>query len=148
MNSVVKIRPLQKLDYAGWLILWDGNNLGTRDAQVTAQTWGRLNDTQFPVHGLIAFENNQPVGLLHYVVHPTTGSLKDVCYMQDVYVDPAYRKKGIARAMIEELSRIGKLEQKWARIYWLAEANNEAAQRLYKNLGVRLDFTLHVIPMT
>ena len=64
--------------------------------------------------------------------------------MQDVYVDPAQRKQGIARRMIEALSREGKT-QKWPRIYWLAERDNEAAQNLYKSLGVKLDFTLHVL---
>lgn len=144
---MLRVRPLQSTDYEGWLPLWDGNNLGHRDEAVTKQTWARLNDAQFPVHGLLALKDNQPVGLLHYIVHPTTGSLKNVCYMQDVYVDPTHRQQGIARAMIEELTRIGKTEKNWARIYWLAEASNEAAQRLYKNLGVKLDFTLHVMPV-
>lgn len=142
----MKIRPLQKEDYAAWLPLWDGNNLGTRDEAVTAETWRRLMDENNPVKGLGAFGGDKMRGLVHYVLHPTTGAIAPACYMQDLYVDPAHRKKGIARALVQELVSIGQKE-KWARIYWLAEAENKAAQALYKTLGVKLNFTLHVMPL-
>lgn len=145
-GSGATIRPLTAGDYESWLGLWDGNNLGTRNDQVTAQTWARLIDPDFPVRGIIAELDDKLAGLLHYVLHPTTGSLSNVCYMQDVYVDPAFRKKGIAKALLSELARCGKQEG-WTRIYWLAEAQNEAAQGLYKNIGVKLNFTLHVMPV-
>ncbi|MEC7029320.1 MAG: GNAT family N-acetyltransferase, partial [Pseudomonadota bacterium] len=64
----------------------------------------------------------------------------------DVYVDPDHRRKGIARKLVEYLAAIGQ-EQDWARIYWLAEQDNTAAQSLYKNVGIKLDFTLHVMPL-
>ncbi len=140
----LKIRPLHNDDFPDWLPLWDGNNLGTRDEAVTAQTWSRLNDPSSPVHGLVATRGGALVGLVHYILHPTTGALNDVCYMQDVYVAPAMRQKGIARKMVQALAQKGRTE-KWTRLYWLAEAQNKAAQALYKNLGVKLDFTLHIM---
>ena len=143
----VKIRPPENRDFPDWLPLWDGNNLGTRDEAVTSETWSRLIDENSPVHGLVAEKAGKLVGLVHYIVHPTTGSLKDVCYMQDVYVEPEHRGKGIAKALIKELAAIGQKNKSWTRIYWLAEANNEAAQKLYETIGVKLDFTLHVMKM-
>ena len=140
------IRPLRADDYAGWLPLWDGNNLGQRNDAVTAETWERLLDPHTQVHGLCALEKSEIVGLVHYILHPTTGSVQPVCYMQDVFVDPMHRKKGIARQLVQDVAKMGRA-QKWARMYWLAEAENIAAQRLYKNLGVKLDFTLHVLPL-
>ena len=86
------------------------------------------------------------VGLVHYVLHPTTGAVAPVCYMQDVYVDPAQRGKGIARKLVKAVALQGKKEG-WARMYWLAETSNEAAQGLYKDIGSKLDFTLHILPM-
>jgi ribosomal protein S18 acetylase RimI-like enzyme len=142
------IRKIEKGDYAGWVPLWDGNNLGVRDDSVTALTWARLNDPSFPMKGLIAIEDNKPTGLLHYVTHPTTGSVKDVCYMQDVYVAEHARKRGIAKALVRELTRRAQTQENWARIYWLADGSNEAAQKLYKNLGVKLDFSLHIMPLS
>lgn len=143
----MKIRAVTSDDFPQWLMLWNANNQGQVNEPVTTQTWMRILDDTSSVHALVAEDKGELVGLLQYVVHPTTGSLSDVCYMQDVYVAPERRKQGIARKMVLELERIGKRE-KWARIYWLAEAGNEAAQALYKNLGQRLNFTLHVLANT
>ena len=142
----IAIRPIQSSDYEQWLPLWDGNNMGTRDDAVTAQTWARLNDENAPVCGLVAEEEGVILGLVHYILHPTTGALNDVCYMQDVYVDPSQRKGGIAKKLVTHLSAIG-AQKGWARLYWLADADNAAAQALYKNIGVKLNFTLHILPL-
>lgn len=142
----IKIRALEPQDFPAWLPLWDGNNLGQRDEAVTTETWTRLLDVTSHVNGLAAFEGEDMVGLLHYVTHHTTGYIAPVCYMQDVFVDPAYRKKGIAQTLVEVLIKKGKAE-KWARIHWFAENNNAAAQALYKNIGSKLDFSLFILPI-
>lgn len=142
----LKIRALASEDFPDWLPLWDGNNLGKRDEKITTKTWARLSDPEFPIYGFVAEDKDQLVGLIHYVLHPTTGSIEPVCYMQDVYVDPDHRQKGIARKMVQHLAKIGQ-QEKWGRMYWLAEGDNVAAQNLYKNLGFKLNFTLHVLPL-
>lgn len=142
----MKIRPIHSDDFGAWLPLWNANNLGHINEPVTTQTWMRLTDETAQVCGLVAENKGELVGLLQYVLHPTTGSIEPVCYMQDVFVTPERRSQGIARKMIAELERIGKREA-WNRIYWLAEANNEAAQALYKSLGQKMDFTLHILPV-
>ncbi|NCT41262.1 MAG: GNAT family N-acetyltransferase [Alphaproteobacteria bacterium] len=141
----MNIRPIQPHDFPQWLALWNANNLGHKDEAVTTETWARLNDEHMPVHALVAEDQGALVGLVQYVVHPTTGSIAHICYMQDVFVDPDHRGKGIARAMIKHLERIAKAE-KWARLYWIAEETNVAAQALYKTLGQRVNFTIHMIP--
>ncbi|PJB71294.1 MAG: N-acetyltransferase [Alphaproteobacteria bacterium CG_4_9_14_3_um_filter_47_13] len=143
----IEIRHLQPDDYSQWLFLWDGNNQGHKNSDVTAETWNRLMLPIFPVHGLGAFREGKMAGLLHYILHPVTGHIDPVCYMQDVYVDPSYRRQGTARALVAALSNIGAKEG-WARIYWLAENDNIPAQNLYKNTGVKLDFSLHILPIS
>lgn len=142
----MNIRPIKADDFPQWLALWNANNLGQINEPITTHTWTRLNDKNTPIFGLVAEDKGTLVGLVQYVVHPTTGSLTDVCYMQDVFVPIEQRGKGIARKMIRELERVGKRE-KWARMYWLAERQNEAAQALYKSLGHTMDFTLHILPL-
>ena len=66
--------------------------------------------------------------------------------MQDLYIDPTARKQGYATALVTALAEMGATE-KWARIYWLAETANNAAQHLYRTLGVKLDFSLHILPL-
>lgn len=142
---MVLIRPLAAADYDQWVVLWNGNNQGHINQDVTAATWERLiRDPQ--VRGLGAFDGNEMSGLVHFILHPVTGHIKNVCYMQDLYVNPSHRRKGIGRKLVEALAVIGKSEG-WARMYWLAEAQNREAQALYRNLGLKLDFTLHVLPL-
>ncbi len=140
------VRSLEMKDFGAWLPLWNGNNQGVINEKVTTETWARICDDKSPVHGLGAFEGAEMKGLVHYVLHPTTGALEPVCYMQDLYVDPAHRKKGIGRTLVEELAKIGK-KKNWTRLYWMAESKNEAAQRLYESMGIKLDFTLHIMPL-
>ena len=143
---MIKIRLLEMNDFPAWLPLWNANNLGVVNEAVTTATWGRIIDPAVDVYGLGAFEGDVLVGLVQYVVHPITGTVEPVCYMQDVFVDPNHRKKGIARKLVKELARIGE-RSSWARMYWLAERDNVAAQELYKNIGVTLDFALHILPL-
>lgn len=141
----ISVRPLAASDYDQWLVLWNANNQGHINHEVTALTWARLMENA-QVRGLGAFDGDVMTGLVHFILHPVTGHIKDVCYMQDVFVSPAHRRKGVARTLVELLAVLGKSEG-WARMYWLAEAQNKEAQMLYKTLGFKLNFTLHVLPL-
>lgn len=142
----ITIDDLRAEDHSDWLRLWDGNNGGARNDAVTHETWNRLLNPIFPVHGFAARVDGKMAGLMHYILHPVTGHIHPVCYMQDLYTDPAFRRQGIAKMLVAHLAATGRREE-WARLYWLAEAKNEAAQRLYRDIGFKLDFTLHVMPL-
>ena len=146
MNPLT-IRPLHPDDFEQWQPLWDGNNLGVRDEAVTRETWNRLlssDNTQ--VNGLCAEKDGEMCGIVHYILHPTTGHINPVCYMQDVYVDPAHRRQGVGRHLVEEVVKTG-MQEKWARMYWLTENDNAEARAMYENLGIKLDFTFYVLPV-
>ena len=95
MNQI-KFRPLAYPDFAEWLPLWDANNLGQRDDAVTQETWRRILAEDEPVYGICAEQNGSLLGIAHYILHPTTGHLKPVCYLQDVFVLPEQRGRGRA----------------------------------------------------
>jgi ribosomal protein S18 acetylase RimI-like enzyme len=143
---MLTIRPLEPNDYPAWLPLWLANNHGQCAEAITAETWRRLNDPASDVHGLAAFSDNRLAGFVHSVTHPVTGHINPACYMQDLFVDPAFRQQGIGRKLVEALAAQARTER-YARLYWLAEAKNEAAQKLYRSLGIKLDFTFHVLPL-
>ena len=143
---MVSVTQITEDDYESWLPLWNANNQGQENERVTKITWSRLIDKNHCVNGLVAKQDKKVIGLLHYILHPVTGHLEDVCYMQDVFIKEDYRRKGIAKKLIQHLQDLGK-EGKWARIYWLAEADNYGAQALYKKIGLKLNFTLHVMPL-
>ena len=56
--------------------------------------------------------------------------------MNDLYVDPATRGKGIGRALIEASAAVGR-ERGASRLEWMTAPSNETAQRLYDSTGAR-----------
>lgn len=139
------IRSLERKDYDAWLPLWNENSLNQISKDVTTETWRRLNNPKETVFGLGFFDQNELLcGILHYILHPTTGVKEPACYMQDLYTAKDRRRQGIAKQLVLELNAIG-LKQNWARIYWFAENGNENVQNLYKNLGIPMDFTLFML---
>lgn len=151
-DGTVSVAPILPSDYDQWLPLWRANNHGSVSDAVTTETWRRLNDPSWPVHGIVA-RYNDPVagmriaGLVHYITHPVTGHVEPACYMQDLFVDADFRRRGIGRLLVEALS-VAARHRNYTRLYWLAEADNEAAQALYHDIGLRLPFTFHVLPLT
>jgi ribosomal protein S18 acetylase RimI-like enzyme len=70
--------------------------------------------------------------------HPTyeTGHAEHGIYVGDLYVAPAHRRQGIARAMLAALARAG--HASGARHLWLtAKEANTAAHAVYRRLGAR-----------
>ncbi|MFN3292158.1 MAG: GNAT family N-acetyltransferase [Gemmobacter sp.] len=51
-------------------------------------------------NALVAEQGGQLVGLVHYIFHAHNWRVEDVCYLQDLYVDPAARGTGAGRALI------------------------------------------------
>lgn len=141
------IRPLTHDDYDQWLPLWQENCEHKITDIVTAETWRRLTDPAAQVFGLCARGADGTIAaILHYILHPTTGQIAPVCYMQDLFVTPAFRRQGAAKTLIGALHAAAK-SQGWARIYWIAANDNPAAVNLYKSLGIRLDFGFYVLPI-
>ncbi len=139
------IRPLDRSDYDQWLPLWQENCEHKIADKVTAETWRRLCHKKESVCGLGCFdETGALLGFLHYVVHATTGYIEPACYMQDIYIATEHRKCGYAKRLIWELRAIA-TAQNWSRVYWFAENNNLPAQNLYKTLGIKLNFSLHMM---
>ena len=141
----MSVRALERKDFDAWLPLMRKNCLHTVDDDILNTTWQRLINPKEKVFGLGAFDDSGNLqGFLHYSLHRNTAFIEDACYMQDLYVDRDHRRQGIARRLIWELNDIGKKER-WSWIYWFAENNNVAAQNLYKNLGIRMNFSLHML---
>ena len=139
------VRPLKRSDYEMWLPLWNANCAGKISADTTTETWRRLANPKEMVHGLAVYDEADEIqGFLHYILHHTTGHIEPACYMQDLYITESSRRQGLAKRLIWELHSMGNA-QKWARIYWFAENDNIATQNLYKTLGIRMDFSLHIL---
>ncbi len=59
-------------------------------------------------------------------------------HVEDVIIDPAYRGKGLAVALLEEVLQVAR-EQKLSRVELNALNDNYPARRLYEKLGFTTD---------
>lgn len=140
---MLEIRPLIDSDHAEWRRLWTGYlefYETTVPEEVYASTWERLlgNDPQ-DFTGLIALKDGKPVGLTHYVYHRHCWKIENVCYLQDLFVDPETRGTGAGRALIEAVyaaaDRAG-----CPTVYWMTQDFNETARRLYDRIAKKTPF--------
>lgn len=127
------IRAATGGDEADWRRLWAGYVAfsGSELAEdIIDGTWKRLIDPVAPLFARLAILDGQVVGFAICQEQLATFFRHPICYIEDLYVDPAARGQGVARAMIDDL--IAHCQDKgWDRLYWYTEADNATARRLY-----------------
>jgi GNAT superfamily N-acetyltransferase len=84
---------------------------------------------------LIAEINEKAVGFLLYFYNYSTFLGRPGIYIEDLYVNPQYRKKGIGISLMKYCIKIAK-EQGCTRVEWAALTWNPA-RRFYKKLGAK-----------
>jgi len=145
----IAVRPLERADKAPWRQLWDGYNAFYGRSGPTAlpdsiveTTWARFFDASEPMEALVAGMDGRLAGLVHIVFHRSMTSPTTVCYLQDLFTDPAARGRGVGRALIEAVYR--RAEAAGAtRVYWQTHETNTTAMRLYDAVAERTGFVVY-----
>ena len=144
----VTIRKTQSLDEPRWRELWDAyTRFYEREPSqpVTRYTWARIMDPACPMYAIVAEnERGAIVGIANYVLHENTWSLTPVCYLEDLFVDPASRGTSIGRQLIDWLVTAMKTEG-WSRLYWNTKETNYRARALYDSYTPHSGFVRYVI---
>jgi len=142
MTHEIGIRPLEGGDRAQWSALWSGYLRFYRQhlpEEVTEGTFARLIDARARLQGLVAERGGVLAGFVHFQFHPTSWSLRDSCYLEDLYVDPQARGGGIGRALIRAVYEAADRAQA-ASVYWLTQEFNTEGRALYDTLARRTSF--------
>lgn len=144
----IKIRPIEPGDELRWRELWDAyTRFYEREPSepLTASTWQRIFDSGVPVHAIVADDSDAGVvGIANYLVHESTSALRPVCYLQDLFVDPAWRSGGVGAQLIDWLV-VEMARQGWSRLYWHTKENNYRARGLYDKYNRHSGFLRYVI---
>jgi GNAT superfamily N-acetyltransferase len=86
-------------------------------------------------HALLAELDGEAVGLALYFFNYSTWVSRDGLYLEDLYVRPEHRRKGIAESMMIELARIAH-KRGCKRLQWVVLKDNPAVQ-FYERMGAR-----------
>ena len=132
------IRPLRAADQADWRRLWTGYLKFYQTSvpeEVYASTFARLlGDDARDFNALVAEVDSQLLGLTHYLFHRHAWKIEEVCYLQDLYVDPQARGTGLGRKLIEAVYARADAAGAPA-VYWLTQDFNHEARQLYDRIA-------------
>lgn len=85
---------------------------------------------------LIAEDDGSPVGFALFFHNFSTFEGRPGIYLEDLFVDPAARGKGVGKALLARLAALA-LERDCARLEWWVLDWNEPAINFYRSLGAR-----------
>jgi GNAT superfamily N-acetyltransferase len=146
----VEIRRLAERDREAWRRLFAAY-IEFYKAKVADEvldlTWQRMMAAESDFHiGLVAVDGeDRPVGIAHVLFHRSTWSPTWYCYLEDLFVDPETRGKGVGRALIEATYR--EADAKGAtRTYWSTQEFNYRARGLYDQLATKSEFIRYQRP--
>ncbi len=94
-------------------------------------------------HLLLGYIDDRPAGFVSAVevFHPDK---RAELFLNEIGVVDEARRRGVARALIEELKRLGR-ERGCGNIWVLTDEDNEAAMGLYRSTGGTWDGAPHVM---
>ena len=141
---IVRVRRLDAKDKAAWLPLFKAYiefYKSTVADDVIEVTWQRLLSGKEGVHiGFVAVdEKDTPIGIAHVLFHRSTWSPTWYCYLEDLFVDPTLRAKGVGRKLIEAVYAEAEA-RKCTRTYWMTQEFNYRARGLYDQMGTKSPF--------
>jgi GNAT superfamily N-acetyltransferase len=139
-----RVRALETRDKDRWQALFKGYiefyKAKVADDVIEA-TWQRLITAEPGFH--IAFvavdAADRAIGIAHVLFHRSTWSPSWYCYLEDLFVDPALRKTGAGRALIEATYRAADARG-CTRTYWATQEFNYAARSLYDQVATKSPF--------
>jgi GNAT superfamily N-acetyltransferase len=107
------------------------------ESQVTADE-AKLRESLFGPHpaagALLAWIGNEPVGFAVYFHNFSTFAGRRGLYIEDLFVEPAYRGRGIGKTLFLHLASLAR-QRGCARMEWAVLDWNQPAIAFYKKMG-------------
>jgi GNAT superfamily N-acetyltransferase len=139
MDDIV-IAPPQPPDQVDWRRLFDGYAAFYKtpmDDAIAGRVWGWLLDAQHPLEALVARSAaGRVVGLAHFRATPRPSRGGMAGFLDDLFVDPAWRGQRVADRLIGAVAAIGR-ERQWTVMRWRTADDNYRARAVYDRLAER-----------
>lgn len=139
----IVIRKPEIDDFEDWRPLWEGYLRFYEHPVERSQViglWDRIMQENPELFCFVAAnEDGKLLGIVHYLYHANTWTIRPKCYLQDLFVDPTARIGGIGRALIETVYGAATKENA-VEVYWNTQEFNSVARVLYDRVGDRTPF--------
>ena len=139
---MVRIVPLAERHREDWERLYAGYAAFYKVAQtpeMRGRVWGWIHDPAHEVEALVAEapeEGGRAVGFAHFRAFARPLSATAGGFLDDLFVDPAFRGGRVADALIGRLAEIGR-ERGWSVVRWITADDNYRARGVYDRLAQR-----------
>ena len=143
------IRAIEEKDKDQWLKLWAGYlefYKSTISSEQTELTWKRLINNELKMFGFVAESEEGIIGFTHCLFRPSTWTETDYCYLEDLFVNPNIRGKGVGRSLMDKVFELAK-EKKSKRVYWTTQEFNKTARVLYDSITPVSEFVQYRLPI-
>ncbi len=143
------IRAIEEKDKDQWLKLWAGYlefYKSLISPEQTELTWKRIVNNEQKMFGFVAESEEVVIGFTHCLFRPSTWTETDYCYLEDLFVDPNIRGKGVGRALMEKVIELAK-EKNSKRVYWTTQEFNKTARVLYDSITPVSEFVQYRLPL-
>jgi len=145
-----KIRPVSDSDHARWEKLMNDYatfyNTDVPDGgHDRVWNWIFDDDNDFWCD-VVETEDGSVIGFTQYQLMHRSLSGAMVCYLSDLYVEPAVRGTGVGKALIDHVIEFAKAKG-LSNVRWLTQDFNYAGRRLYDSYQPKSDFILYSVPI-
>jgi len=142
MAGNIVIRSIGENEREAWNPLWAGYLAFYETAlrpEISDLTWDRFHDPDEQIFALGGYVDGELTAIAHYLFHRSTWAPDRYCYLEDLFVAPAARGRGLGRALIEAVYQKARVANA-SRVYWLTQSDNTQARILYDKVADNLGF--------
>lgn len=118
----------------------------TQTPEMRSTVWGWLNDPAHQTKGFVAELDRRLVGLTHFRPFARPLAAATGGFLDDLFVDPAHRGSGAARALIGAVAAEGR-QCGWTVIRWITAEDNYRARGLYDQMADRTKWVTYDIKL-
>ena len=145
----MQIRELSADDEARWKELFCAYLAfyeTSRSNHELDQVWLQLTGEPPRILSVVASIDALVVGLVHFHFQRSTWASVANCYLEDLYVDKAWRSRGIATLLIRAVEQRAR-EYGCSELHWITASDNAVARHLYDQLACQSTFVRYEIDL-
>jgi len=101
-----------------------------------------LMDKNYELKGIVYEIDGNLTALAHYRAMPRPLKGKYIGFLDDLYVDPAYRNQKIGQKLMHEIKVISRSE-KWDLVRWITRQDNIKAKSLYDKISEKTNWDVY-----